>query len=192
VAIRETNLWAEPLGYVVVRGCTKYRKAKALQKGWVFCDQGKKPQLSVAAADSKRPNRGTKRLDTPSASLFWRPMVRAMAYGPQLRSTATTIIILRLILLAIEIYVRETSLKRRWKPTRRLQHQATIPSSKAYIELPSHVVASVRQLRISLRTRLQSTEEDNFGLSIEGKKSVIISIKSKVLVKAEVRKAPCR
>ena len=58
---REFNLWAGPLGYAVVRGRTKYRKDKSLQKAWVICDRGKKPKLSVAAADSKRPNRSSKK-----------------------------------------------------------------------------------------------------------------------------------
>jgi hypothetical protein len=65
VAIREFNLWAGPLGYAVVRGRTKYRKDKSLQKAWVICDRGKKPQLSVAAADSKRPNRSSKKTGCP-------------------------------------------------------------------------------------------------------------------------------
>jgi hypothetical protein len=60
------DLWAEPLGYAVIRGRTKYRKDKPLQKAWVICDWGKNPQLSVAAADSKRPNRGTKKTECPA------------------------------------------------------------------------------------------------------------------------------
>ncbi|KAN0079315.1 hypothetical protein V8E54_004529 [Elaphomyces granulatus] len=65
VAIREMNLWAAPLGYAVIKGRTKYRKYKSLQKAWIICDRGKKSRLLVAAADSKRPNRGTKKTECP-------------------------------------------------------------------------------------------------------------------------------
>ena len=36
VAIREFNLWAEPLGYTVIRGRTKYRKTNHLRKPGLF------------------------------------------------------------------------------------------------------------------------------------------------------------
>jgi hypothetical protein len=61
-AIIAINKWAEPRGYVCVKGRTKKRAGgEGVYKVWVRCEQSRKFTKSKADKDKVRPNIGSKK-----------------------------------------------------------------------------------------------------------------------------------
>ena len=80
VAIREMNQWAEPLGYAVIRG-PRIEKTSHCKKLGPFAIGERSLSCRWLQRIASALIEALKRLNAPSTSLFWRPMVRAVAYG---------------------------------------------------------------------------------------------------------------